>query len=37
VRGFKVVLWRARDLGNALVSDVGARDLADLGTRLGAD
>jgi anti-sigma factor (TIGR02949 family) len=35
-RGFNVVLWRAGDLGYALVSDVDARDLAELATRLGA-
>jgi anti-sigma factor RsiW len=36
VRGFNVLVWRAGDLGYALVSDVDARDLADLAARLGA-
>jgi anti-sigma factor RsiW len=36
VRGFNVVLWRAGDLGYALVSDVDGRDLAELASRLGA-
>jgi anti-sigma factor (TIGR02949 family) len=36
VRGFNVILWRAGDLGYALVSDVDARDLAELARRLGA-
>jgi anti-sigma factor RsiW len=35
VRGFNVMLWRAGDLGYALVSDVDARDLAELARRLG--
>lgn len=33
-RGFNVILWRAGDLGYALVSDLDARELADLGSRL---
>jgi anti-sigma factor (TIGR02949 family) len=36
VRGFNVVVWRAGDLGYALVSDVDGRDLAELARRLGA-
>jgi anti-sigma factor RsiW len=36
VRGFNVIVWRAHDLGYALVSDVDARDLAELARRLGA-
>lgn len=32
-RGFNVILWRAGDLGNALVSDVDARDLRELAAR----
>jgi anti-sigma factor (TIGR02949 family) len=35
VRGFNVILWRAGELGYALVSDVDARDLAQLARRLG--
>jgi anti-sigma factor RsiW len=34
VRGFNVILWRAGDLGYALVSDVDTRDLTDLSRRL---
>jgi anti-sigma factor RsiW len=33
-RGFNVILWRMGDLGYALVSDVDAHELADLGRRL---
>jgi anti-sigma factor RsiW len=33
-RGFNVVLWRAGDLGYALVSDVSTRELLGLATRL---
>jgi len=33
-RGFNVFLWRAGELGYALVSDVDATELADLGARL---
>jgi anti-sigma factor RsiW len=33
-RGFNVVLWRAGELGYALVSDVDARELAELAGRL---
>jgi anti-sigma factor RsiW len=36
LRGFNVALWRAGDLGYALVSDVDARDLAELARRLGS-
>jgi anti-sigma factor RsiW len=36
VRGFNVIVWRAHDLGYALVSDVDARDLAELARRLGS-
>jgi anti-sigma factor RsiW len=35
-RGFSVILWRAGDLGYALVSDVDPKELAALATRLGA-
>lgn len=35
VRGFNVIVWRARDLGYALVSDVDTRDLTELARRLG--
>ncbi|HEY1954072.1 MAG TPA: hypothetical protein VGH28_00620 [Polyangiaceae bacterium] len=35
-RGFHVVLWRAGDLGYALVSDVAAEDLATLEQRIKA-
>ncbi len=35
-RGFVVVLWRRGELGHALVSDVDARDLSALATKLGA-
>jgi anti-sigma factor RsiW len=34
-RGFNVVLWRAGDLGYALVSDVDAGELSMLAARLG--
>ena len=37
VRGFNVIVWRAGDLGYALVSDVDARDLGELAGRLGSD
>lgn len=33
-RGFNVILWRAGDLGYALVSDLDSRELFDLGSRL---
>ena len=33
-RGFNVLLWRAGELGYALVSDVDARELRELGARL---
>ncbi len=33
-RGFAVILWRAGDLGYALVSDVDPRELADLASKL---
>jgi anti-sigma factor RsiW len=33
-RGFNVLLWRAGDLGCALVSDLDARELRELGARL---
>jgi anti-sigma factor RsiW len=36
VRGFNVLLWRERDLGYALVSDLNAAELRALGTRLAA-
>ena len=36
VRGFNVLLWRERDLGYALVSDLNAGELQALGTRLAA-
>ena len=36
VRGFNVIMSRAGDLGYALVSDVDARDLAELASRLTA-
>jgi hypothetical protein len=36
VRGFNVLLWRDRDLGYALVSDLNVGDLRVLGTRLAA-
>jgi anti-sigma factor RsiW len=35
-RGFQVVLWRAGELGYALVSDLDATELADLASRLAA-
>jgi anti-sigma factor RsiW len=35
-RGFNVLLWRARDLGYALVSDIDATELRQLGVKLGA-
>jgi anti-sigma factor RsiW len=35
VRGFNVLVWRSGELGYALVSDVDARDLAELARRLG--
>ncbi len=35
-RGFNVLLWRAGDLGYALVSDLDARELRELGARLAA-
>jgi hypothetical protein len=31
-----VLLWRARDLGYALVSDIDATELRQLGVKLGA-
>lgn len=34
VRGFTVILWRAGDLGYALVSDVDSKELADLPSKL---
>jgi anti-sigma factor RsiW len=34
-RGFNVLLWRAGDLGYALVSDLGAAELRELGAKLG--
>ena len=36
LRGFNVILWRAGDLGYALVSDVDVRDLTELARRLGS-
>ena len=36
-RGFNVVLWRAGDLGYALVSDVSTRELLALGHSAGPD
>ncbi len=33
-RGFNVVLWRAEELGYALVSDLDARELRELGGKL---
>ncbi len=33
-RGFSVVLWRAGELGYALVSDLDSRELAELGAKL---
>jgi len=36
VRGFNVLLWRERDLGYALVSDLNAGELQVLGARLAA-
>ena len=33
-RGFNILLWRAGELGYALVSDVDARELRDLGAKL---
>jgi anti-sigma factor RsiW len=35
-RGFTVVLWRHGELGYALVSDVNAKELRDMGARLAA-
>ncbi len=35
-RGFNVVMWRRGELGYALVSDVDARDLTTLASKLGA-
>jgi anti-sigma factor RsiW len=35
-RGFNVLLWRAGELGYALVSDVDAQELHRLGTKLAA-
>ena len=35
-RGFNVVLWRSGELGYALVSDVNAKELSELGARLAA-
>ncbi len=35
-RGFNILLWRAGDLGYALVSDLDARELRELGARLAA-
>jgi anti-sigma factor RsiW len=35
-RGFNVVIWRRGELGYALVSDVDARDLTLLASKLGA-
>lgn len=37
MRGFNVVWWRAGDLQYALVSDVNAAELSDLGARLARD
>lgn len=34
VRGFNVILWRAGDLGNAMVSDLDATELQQLGTKI---
>ncbi len=34
VRGFKVALWRANDLGYALVSDLNQAELLDLARKL---
>ena len=34
VRGFNVLLWRDRDLGYAMVSDLNVAELQALGTRL---
>ena len=36
-RGFNVVLWRQDGLGYALVSDVNAKELADLAAQVGAE
>jgi anti-sigma factor RsiW len=36
-RGFNVLLWRTGELGYALVSDLDARELRDLGVRLARD
>ena len=36
-RGFNVILWRAGELGYALVSDLDAPELLQLGTRLAPD
>lgn len=33
-RGFNVIMWRTRELGYALVSDVDARDLRQLAARM---
>jgi anti-sigma factor RsiW len=33
-RGFNVIMWRTRELGYALVSDVDARDLGQLAARM---
>jgi anti-sigma factor RsiW len=35
IRGFNVLLWRVGDLGYALVSDIDAAELRQLGARLG--
>jgi anti-sigma factor RsiW len=35
-RGFHVLLWRAGDLGYALVSDVNERELTELGAKIAA-
>ena len=37
VRGFNVLLWRASDLGYALVSDLAPGELRELGLRLAAE
>ena len=37
VRGFNVLLWRAGDLGYALVSDLAPGELRELGLRLAAE
>ncbi len=37
IRGFNAVLWRQEGLGYALVSDVNAKELADLAARVAAE